>query len=77
MEINQDDPLRFNRYVTHLYLHVTDMNLENGEPWSDHINRINNKHIEEKGFSDIGYNWLIDPEGVLYEGRIYSSNGMQ
>lgn len=26
-------------------------------------------HVNSRGWSDIGYNWLVDPNGVLYEGR--------
>ncbi|MEN8187009.1 MAG: N-acetylmuramoyl-L-alanine amidase [Bacteroidota bacterium] len=26
-------------------------------------------HVNTHGWSDIGYNWLVDPNGVLYEGR--------
>ncbi len=26
-------------------------------------------HVNTRGWSDIGYNWLVDPNGVLYEGR--------
>jgi len=26
-------------------------------------------HVNTKGWDDIGYNWLIDPNGVIYEGR--------
>lgn len=26
-------------------------------------------HVNTRGWADIGYNWLIDPNGVLYEGR--------
>lgn len=35
--------------------------------WSDHVN-INR-------WDDIGYNWLIDPNGVIYEGRGYNNKG--
>ncbi len=26
-------------------------------------------HVNTRGWDDIGYNWLIDPNGVIYEGR--------
>ncbi len=26
-------------------------------------------HVNSRGWADIGYNWLIDPNGVTYEGR--------
>ena len=31
-------------------------------------------HVNTNGWDDIGYNWLIDPNGVIYEGR---GSGMQ
>ena len=30
---------------------------------------IQELHMEGRGFADIGYHFLIDPEGVIYEGR--------
>ena len=26
-------------------------------------------HVNSRGWADIGYNWLVDPNGVVYEGR--------
>ncbi len=26
-------------------------------------------HVNTRGWADIGYNWLVDPNGVIYEGR--------
>lgn len=43
-------------------------------PWSsdaaaDLVREIYHEHCVELGFGDIGYHLLIDPEGVVYEGR--------
>ena len=32
-------------------------------------------HVKTKGWNDIGYNWLVDPKGVVYEGRGESVQG--
>jgi len=26
-------------------------------------------HVNSRGWADIGYNWLVDPNGIIYEGR--------
>lgn len=34
-----------------------------------------NYHVNTRGWADIGYNWLVDPNGVIYEGRGDSIRG--
>ncbi|KAG9348290.1 hypothetical protein JZ751_002025 [Albula glossodonta] len=35
----------------------------------DQLTYIQNMHIQKRGFSDIGYNFLIGEDGTVYEGR--------
>jgi hypothetical protein len=44
-------------------------------PVSDGVKEIQNLHMDEKGFADIGYHYLIDPQGSLYEGRALDVRG--
>lgn len=37
--------------------------------WAAVVLAIWNLHKVNNGWDDIGYNWLIDPNGVIYEGR--------
>ena len=54
--------------VTHLIVHHSATS--NGPAdWPAVVRSIWNQHVNVNGWSDIGYNWLIDPEGNLYEGR--------
>jgi hypothetical protein len=64
------DPPRTYSYtdVTHLIVHhAAGPNTANN--WASVVLSIWNFHVNTNGFADIGYNWLIDPNGVLYEGR--------
>lgn len=51
---------------TKIILHSTAMGYGVG---SQEAKRIQNKEMNEMGFSDIGYNFLIDSNGTIFEGR--------
>ena len=56
----------------HLVLHHTaDANsLRSGEAsWADRVRAIWSFHTYSRGWGDVGYNWLVAPNGVIYEGR--------
>jgi hypothetical protein len=37
--------------------------------WAARVRAVQNLHMDVNGWSDIGYNYLVDPNGVAYEGR--------
>lgn len=62
--------------VQHLIVHhsATDNSL------TDYTNLVRNIylfHTQDRGWSDIGYNYLIAPDGSLYQGRDPGSSGLQ
>lgn len=61
--------------VTHLIVHHTATgNSAANNDWAAVIRSIWNFHIFTNGWADIGYNYLIDPNGVIYEGRAGGDN---
>lgn len=61
--------------VTHLIAHHTAMGNEApNSDWPAIVRSIWNFHVFERGWADIGYNYLIDPNGVIYEGRAGGDN---
>lgn len=40
-------------------------------PYNQQVLNIWYQHSVVNGWGDIGYNWLIDPDGVLYQGRAW------
>lgn len=58
--------------VTHLIVHHS-AGVNTSTDWGAVVLSIWNAHVNTNGYSDIGYNWLIDPNGVIYEGRYKSS----
>jgi hypothetical protein len=61
--------------VTHLIVHHTAMGVEEpSSDWPALVRSIWNFHVIERGWADIGYNYLINPNGVVYEGRSGGDN---
>lgn len=59
--------------VTHLIVHHT-VNNNSSADWAAVVRSIWNFHFYDRGYIDIGYNYLIDPNGVIYEGRSGGDN---
>ncbi len=61
--------------VTHLIVHHTfsPSGAINGD-WAAAVRAIWNFHIFTQGYADIGYNYVIDQTGVIYEGRAGGDN---
>jgi hypothetical protein len=58
--------------VNHLVVHHTadSSTLLPGEPnWAARVRAEWSFHTYTRGWGDVGYNYLIDPNGVIYEGR--------
>ena len=58
--------------VRHMIVHHTaDSNSLSGsqQTWADRVRAIWSFHTFTRGWGDIGYHYLIDPNGVIYEGR--------
>lgn len=72
--------------VTHLVVHHTGTPSSLAEwnrtrsyntigDWAAVVRSIWNFHANINGWGDVGYNYLIDPNGTIYEGRAGSQNG--
>jgi len=54
--------------ATHLIIHHS-AGTNTANDWAAIVRSIWDFHVFSNGWDDIGYNWLIDPNGVIYEGR--------
>lgn len=54
--------------VKHLIVHHS-AGANTSSDWAAVVRSIWNFHVNGNGWADIGYNWLIDPTGQVYEGR--------
>ena len=55
--------------VTHLLVHHT-VTSNSATNWAAIVRAIWSFHTYDRGWGDIGYNYLIDPNGVIYEGHL-------
>lgn len=59
---------------THLVVHHSaGGNISND--WAARVRSYWTLHVYTNNWADIGYNWLVDPNGVLYQGRQFAANG--
>lgn len=54
--------------TTHLIVHHS-AGTNSSNDWAAVVRAIWNFHVNGNGWADIGYNWLIDPNGIIYIGR--------
>lgn len=61
--------------VTHLIVHHTfSPSTATNNDWAALVRSIWNFHVFSNGWADIGYNYVIDQNGVIYEGRAGGDN---
>ncbi len=54
--------------VTHLIVHHS-AGANAASDWAAVVRSIYTYHTQSNGWCDVGYNYLVDPNGVIYEGR--------
>ncbi|MDX2246767.1 MAG: N-acetylmuramoyl-L-alanine amidase [Bacteroidia bacterium] len=54
--------------VSHLIVHHS-AGINVSDNWGAVVLSIWNLHVNTNGWCDVGYNWIIDPNGMIYEGR--------
>jgi len=59
--------------VTHLIIHHSAGNTVSSD-YAAVVRSYWDYHVNSNGWDDIGYNWLVDPNGVLYKGRAWKSS---
>jgi hypothetical protein len=60
--------------VTHLVIHHEGGGSNTDSDWAARVRSIEALHINGNGWADVGYNYLIDPTGKIYEGRSGGDN---
>ena len=65
--------------VNHMVVHHTADNntlVGSEQSWADRVRAEWSFHTLTRGWGDVGYNYLIDPNGVVYEGRAGGDNAV-
>lgn len=62
------DPTPTPTNVTHLIIHHS-ATANSANDWAAVVRSFWDWHVNVNGWDDIGYNWLIAPNGAVYEGR--------
>jgi len=69
----QNSPRRLPTYapVTHIIIHQSETpnHTDPYQDWAGWVRSVWNYHANCLGWGDVGYNYLIDPAGNIYEGR--------
>ena len=60
--------------VTHLIIHHA-AGISESNDWAAVVRSIWHYHVDVRGWDDIGYNWLIAPNGEIFEGRLDNIQG--
>lgn len=60
--------------VTHLVVHHSASNTTSSD-FAAVVRGYYNFHVTGRGWVDIGYNWLVDGNGVVYQGRAFAMDG--
>ncbi len=61
--------------VTHIIVHHSAANYPANQDYKQVVRSYWDYHVNTHGWDDIGYNWLVDPNGVIYEGRGQDKKG--
>lgn len=59
------------REINEIIIHCSDTrpNWMDGQPLSDKIDEIRRWHVQDNGWTDIGYHFVIDRDGTIAKGR--------
>lgn len=60
--------------VTHIVVHHSGSNTVSSD-FPAVVRSYYNWHVGGRGWADIGYNWLVDGNGVIYQGRAFHTSG--